>query len=77
MKTKKRRNGIFWVIIFLVNLWVKMKKTYSQCQSCGMPLKKDLKWGGLEIDWTLSKIYCSSCYEYGAFKSPNISLQEM
>ena len=54
-----------------------MKKIYKQCQSCGMPLIKDKKWGGLEKDGTLSGVYCSSCYQDGEFKRSNISLKEM
>ena len=54
-----------------------MEKTYKQCQSCGMPMKQDKKGGGSEKNGTLSKMYCSSCYEGGAFKSPNMTLQEM
>jgi len=54
-----------------------MEKIYKQCQSCGMPLKKDKKWGGSEKDGTLSKMYCSSCYQDGCFKKPNLSLGEM
>lgn len=54
-----------------------MDRAYRQCQSCGMPLKKDLKGAGSEKDGTLSKMYCSSCYQDGAFKNPEMSLQEM
>ncbi len=42
-----------------------------------MPLKKDKQWGGSERDGTLSKMYCSSCYQNGYFKKPNLSLVEM
>jgi hypothetical protein len=54
-----------------------MPKTYKQCQSCGMPLKIDTKGGGSEKDGTLSKMYCSSCYENGAFKRPDLTVKEM
>lgn len=54
-----------------------MEKIYKQCQSCGMPLKKDEKWGGSEKDGTFSKMYCSSCYQDGGFKNPHMTLQEM
>ncbi|WP_373720418.1 MULTISPECIES: zinc ribbon domain-containing protein [Bacteroidales] len=37
------------------------------CQSCGMPLKKDPNLGGTNADGTLSKLYCSFCYQNGAF----------
>lgn len=52
-------------------------KTYKQCQSCGMPLKKDPQGGGSEKDGSRSSMYCSSCYADGAFKHPGMTLQEM
>ena len=54
-----------------------MKKIYKQCQSCGMPLKKDKNGGGSEKNGTINKMYCSSCYQNGEFTRPNITLQEM
>ena len=54
-----------------------MFKSNKQCQSCGMPLNKDIKGGGSEKDGTLSKTYCSSCYELGVFKKPNMNVTEM
>ncbi len=42
-----------------------------------MPLKMDTKGGGSEKDGTLSKMYCSSCYQDGKFKNPNMPLGEM
>jgi hypothetical protein len=54
-----------------------MQKTYKQCQSCGMPLKKDKNGGGSERDGTISPMYCSSCYQGGSFKDPQMSLEEM
>lgn len=42
-----------------------------------MPLKMDKKGGGSEKDGTLSKMYCSSCYQNGEFINPNMSLEEM
>ncbi|MCX6745123.1 MAG: zinc ribbon domain-containing protein [Candidatus Parcubacteria bacterium] len=54
-----------------------MFKSYKQCQSCGMPLKQDVKGGGSEKDGTLSQMYCSSCYENGAFKRPDMTVTEM
>lgn len=54
-----------------------MSKSYKQCQSCGMPLKKDKNGGGSEKDGTLSKMYCSSCYQEGVFKNPNMTMEDM
>lgn len=54
-----------------------MEKTYTQCQSCGMPLRRDPEGGGTERDGTRSRMYCSSCYRDGAFVRPEISVGEM
>lgn len=40
----------------------------NRCQSCGMPLSRDPAGGGTEADGTHSRIYCSLCYENGAFR---------
>jgi len=45
-------------------------KEYKFCQSCGYPLKKDKKGGGTEKDGSISKKYCSMCYENGEFITP-------
>jgi len=47
------------------------------CQSCGMPLSKDPKGGGTEMDGDISKEYCSFCYQGGKFTEPNITLEQM
>jgi len=47
-----------------------MKKTYTMCQSCGFPLKKDNKGGGTEKDGSKSNKYCSMCYKNGEFLTP-------
>ncbi len=52
-------------------------KTYKNCQSCAMPLKKDPKGGGTEADGSKSNMYCSYCYEKGAFLQPHITAGEM
>jgi len=49
-----------------------MEKTYKNCQSCGMPLKKDEKGGGTNKDGSKSLQYCSRCYVNGEFMSPEI-----
>ncbi len=54
-----------------------MEKSYQNCQSCGMPLKRDPKGGGTNADGTLSTVYCSHCYEKGQFAMPNITMEEM
>ncbi|MFM2207095.1 MAG: hypothetical protein RL213_1070 [Bacteroidota bacterium] len=54
-----------------------MAKKYKQCQSCGMPLKKDPLGGGSETDGSRSTMYCSSCYADGRFKDPGMTLSQM
>lgn len=49
----------------------------KNCQSCGMPMKRDEKGGGSELDGSKSVKYCSHCYENGEFTSPNITVTEM
>ena len=44
-----------------------MEISYKNCQSCGMPLKRDEKGGGSNADGSKSKMYCSYCYEKGEF----------
>ena len=44
-----------------------MEKVNKNCQSCGMPLKQDPKGGGTNADGSISTLYCSYCYENGAF----------
>ncbi len=54
-----------------------MAKAYKECQSCGMPLKRDAAGGGTEADGSKSATYCSHCYEAGKFKLPGITVEEM
>jgi hypothetical protein len=49
-----------------------MKNT---CQSCGQPLKDNNK--GTEKDGLLSAEYCKLCYDKGAFKEPNMTIEQM
>ena len=44
-----------------------METSFKNCQSCGMPLKRDEKGGGTNADGSKSKMYCSYCYEKGEF----------
>ena len=54
-----------------------MEKAYKNCQSCSMPLKKDEKGGGSNADGSISKMYCSFCYENGSFINPDMTVNEM
>ena len=56
---------------------VPVVKPYKNCQSCGMPLRRDEKGGGTNADGSKSAMYCSHCYEAGRFKLPDISAREM
>jgi len=53
------------------------KKGNSHCQSCGMPLSKDIAGGGTNADGTKSTEYCSKCYQNGQFVEPNITVEQM
>ncbi|MFN7967340.1 MAG: zinc ribbon domain-containing protein [Acidobacteriota bacterium] len=52
-------------------------KDYKDCQSCGMPLRRDEKGGGTEVDGTKSSMYCSHCYEAGRFTLPDVTVSQM
>ncbi len=54
-----------------------MEKIYKNCQSCGMPMKKDEKGGGTNADGTKNNKFCSYCYENGAFTKPDMTMEEM
>ncbi len=46
-------------------------KAYKNCQSCGMPLKRDEQGGGTNAEGSRSTVYCSHCYQRGQFVSPD------
>ena len=50
---------------------------YTNCQSCGMPLKKDGSLNGTNQDGSKSHLYCSHCFVNGTFSLPSISVIEM
>lgn len=54
-----------------------MTTEYRNCQSCGMPLKRDANGGGTEADGSKSTMYCGHCYRDGRFVLPDISAAEM
>lgn len=48
----------------------------SRCQSCGMPLNEG--GYGTEADGTtVSREYCTHCYQHGRYTEPNLTLREM
>jgi len=54
-----------------------MEKRYKNCQSCGMPLKKDPQHGGTNADSSKSAMYCSYCYQNGQFIQSNMTAAQM
>ena len=54
-----------------------MERAYKNCQSCGMPMKRDPQGGGTHSDGSKSKIYCSHCFDHGKFTVRNITVDEM
>lgn len=54
-----------------------MDKAYRNCQSCGMPLKRDAARGGTEADGSRSVRFCSHCYRNGTFTLPEITVEGM
>ena len=42
-----------------------------------MPLSKDPEKGGKNSDGTKSVMYCSYCYQEGAFTQPDFTVEEM
>jgi agmatine/peptidylarginine deiminase len=54
-----------------------METVYKNCQSCGMPMKKDPEGGGTNSDGSKSTTYCSKCFQNGQFTNPTMTVQEM
>ena len=52
-------------------------QSYKNCQSCGMPLKRDAKGGGTQADGSKSPTYCSHCFEGGRFTMPDLNAAQM
>ena len=42
-----------------------------------MPLSRDDRGGGTNVDGSKSEMYCSHCYQRGRFVMPNITVQQM
>jgi Putative zinc ribbon domain len=51
-------------------------EAYTICQSCGMPMDRPELMGS-EKDRSKSTIYCSGCYQNGAFTHPEMTQQAM
>lgn len=52
-------------------------RKYNNCQSCGMPLRKDPQQGGLNADGSKNEKYCSYCYQDGVFTQPDFTVNDM
>lgn len=61
---------------FAANVYT-MEEKFKNCQSCGMPLKKSPNGGGSCADGSISTMYCSHCFEHGAFKQPDWTVEQM
>ena len=49
---------------------------YKNCQSCGMPMKRDPQGGGTNVDGSKNLKYCSRCFSSGNFTHPEINSAE-
>ena len=47
------------------------------CQSCGMPMNMDPKFGGTNEDGSRTHKFCSFCYEQGDFRDDFTVAEEM
>ena len=54
-----------------------MSEKNKTCQSCGMPMKRDEKGGGTNVDGSRNSLYCSHCFSNGKFTLPDITVLEM
>ncbi len=52
-------------------------KSYKNCQSCGMPLKRDPNGGSRNKDGSKNTMYCSLCYVNGEFVHPDWDVNQM
>lgn len=54
-----------------------METAYKNCQSCGMPMKKDESGGGTNADGSRSLQFCSHCFAGGRFQNPDMTAEQM
>ena len=52
-------------------------RAFRNCQSCGMPIKRDENGGGTNADGTISSMYCSHCFRDGRFTMPDLTVDQM
>ncbi len=65
------------VIFYTSSEYRLMKNSYKNCQSCGMPFKKDVNREGSNLDGSVSYTYCSHCFSNGQFTDPELDLSGM
>jgi hypothetical protein len=53
------------------------RSSYKNCQSCGMPLKRDARGGGTNADGSKSARFCSHGFVGGRFTLPDLSASQM
>ena len=52
-------------------------QTYKNCQSCGMPMRRDPEGGGTNADGGKSGMFCSHCFQAGRFTMPDLTAGQM
>jgi len=60
----------------IINNMSESEKSYSSCQSCGIPINK-AAGRGTNADGSESLMYCSYCYVDGAFVQPDWTAADM
>lgn len=53
------------------------ENVFKNCQSCGMPLKRDEKGGGTNADGSRNTMFCSHCFQNGRFTMPDLTVEQM
>ena len=52
-------------------------RSFKNCQSCGMPLRRDDQGGGTNEDGSKSDRFCSHCFQGGRFSMPDLTAEQM
>ena len=52
-------------------------RSIKNCQSCGMPLRRDEQGGGTNADGSKSDMFCSHCFQGGRFSMPDLTAGQM
>jgi hypothetical protein len=54
-----------------------MEAQAKNCQSCGMPMRRDPNGGGTNANGSTNLKYCSHCYAGGRFTHPDMTVEQM